>query len=225
MQAMNNRLRRLIIRLCLFLPVFKQIKKRRQAELALSQRKEQIAVVLMGYTGSGKSRFARLLCQQIHAFWQNSELTSYKLFGRPHLTDQTEIHKTFQVMENELASAIHSGKSVVRDYVHNRRSQRQGVYKLVSENGNCPVLIVWIKTPESIAIRRRLSRQETPYQQRQTTTLTAKQEARTLVEEFNQDLEEPDKSEDLVVIDGLLPFKKQYKKFLNAYISLVAKRG
>ena len=217
-----NHLKRLVIWLCPFSPWAQRIKSHRRAEQALYHQKSQLVVILMGYTGSGKSRFARLLSQRIRALWQNSELTSEKLFGQPYLTDPVKIHETFKYMEHELADAVHGGQSVIRDYTHNKLSQRQGVYRLVAESGDCTVVLVWIKTPKHVAIDRRLTRKETPYQQRglSNDAVAVEKEAKNLVDEFNRDLQKPGKHEPLIVIDGQLPFEKQYSKFLDAYIRL-----
>jgi len=99
------------------------------------------------------------------------------------------------------------GDDVVYDAHHNKRSIREELEELATRCGAIPV-VVWIKTPHSVALHRGQTREATQDQRQ-----LSEEKMRESMTRHAASMDEPSLSENAIEISGELPFEKQYAIF------------
>lgn len=176
--------------------------------------------MLLGYPGSGKTYFSERLAKEIGAVRINADALRVVAFGT--IEAAKEFDKStrllnsivFNALDYAAAQVLKSGNSILCDYQHNAKAGRDKTAKVAIDNAAIPV-VVWVKTPKEIAIQRGSERDESLDQRKHPA-----EKMTHLVNKFAKAMEVPGDDENVVVIDGTLPFEKQYESFRRQLNSL-----
>lgn len=174
--------------------------------------KKPLLVLFLGYPGSGKSFFARQLAEQIQAVRLNGDAMRIALFKTVEAIeaypDKKRLNEqTFDAIDYTVAQILKAGHDVVYDAHHNKRSIRQEQERIAHEYGAYPI-VVWIKTPQEIALKRGQTR-KADSDSRQNT----EEKMRASMQRHMENFDEPSDAEKVITIDGTIPFDEQYKSF------------
>ena len=102
---------------------------------------------------------------------------------------------------------LNNGISVVYDANNNSIQERADTLGVL-ENDNIFPVVVWVSVAKEIAVERVMSRRETNVQRK-----LSEEDARAYIDKIDNDIEAPDKSENIIRIDGTIPFEQQYESF------------
>lgn len=178
--------------------------------------KKPLLIMFIGFPGSGKTYFATHLSTKLKAVTLNSDALRVAMFGslerieEIRQSDQSRLYAdVFNAMDYAARKALEAGHSVVYDAQQTKRVNRQGLEKLAHDVGATPVL-VWMKTDPKVAIQRGVTREA-----RADSHQYAPDKMNMLVERFARVTDMPVESENLIVIDGELPFDKQCDIFMS----------
>ena len=169
---------------------------------------QQLLVMMLGTMGSGKSAFARQLAVKTAAKRVNADIIRRELFKtyeewiKPANKDQV-----FKVFNQEVRQLLQAGHSVIRDYQHDKRQDRDETRQMADEFGALPIM-VWLKIPAEVAVKRALDRIESPDSIKFDEAFT-----KDAVKRHLERLEPPEPGELCLEIDSLWPFEKQYQAF------------
>ena len=121
---------------------------------------QQLVVILLGWPGSGKSTFSRLLCDRTGAARVNGDLAKAELFGSLIAAHdesdglRPERHRqAYALVERQAEEYLAAGRHLVRDYNHDLRAARDRSRAHARRHGALPV-VAWIWTPPGIAAER-----------------------------------------------------------------------
>lgn len=186
----------------------------------MSHFSKPILVTFLGVPGSGKSFFSRNAAEKMKAVRLNSDAMRLSIFGSRENTkriyesgDRKTLNSyVFGAMDYAMAEILHRGVDVFYDANSNTRSDRTSVKRIADQYGATAIL-VWVKTPREVAVRRGQDRDEAPDSPKKTEA-----EMHNVIDRMTANIEEPDTSENHVVIDGTAPFDEQYKIF-EEYVS------
>ena len=157
---------------------------------------------------AGKSSFSRQLAAKIGAQRINADIIRRELFKTyEEWTKPANKERVFEVLNQHVRQALKAGRSVIRDYQHDYRQEREEVRQMANEFGALPV-IVWIKIPAEVAIERAIARPDSP-----DSIKFEEAFVRDAVKRHLERLEPPTAGEPYVEIDGCWPFERQYKAF------------
>lgn len=184
----------------------------------------QSLIMFLGVPGSGKSYFARQAAENMNAVRLNGDSMRLAIFGSRERIKQAYESKDRQTVNTYVFNAIDyatdqvllRGHDVVYDAHHNKRSDRASLETLASKYGALPVL-VWVKTPHDIALIRGQEREEQQDQRKKTEA-----EMHEVIERHLANTDEPDPSELVITLDGLLPFDKQFLEFQSQMEKIIA---
>ena len=116
---------------------------------------------------------------------------------------------TFGAMDYATEKILQAGCSVVYDRNANRLLDRKKDHELALKHG-ATTIVVRIKVPYEVALRRVQEREETHDQSR-----ISADTAEKVLERFMNEIEEPTADENVVEISGEAAFQDQYKEFLR----------
>ncbi len=176
----------------------------------------------LGSPGSGKSYFARNLAKKIKAVRFNGDSMRIALYGSveeiERQTDMQSVNrKTFGALDYAVEQVLAAGHSVVYDAHHNKRSMRSALEKLAKKHGATPI-VVWIKTPHEVAIKRGQQRSSTIDQR-----CLSEEKMKENTERHMANFDEPVRDELVITIDGTVPFEKQFESYNAQIVSLLGK--
>ena len=178
--------------------------------------------LMLEFPGSGKSYFAERLAREMSALHLNSDAMRLAIFGSRDETDRI-YHSdyrpvlntyTFGAMNCATKSALNNGISVVYDANNNSIRERADTLGVL-ENDNIFPVVVWVSVAKEIAVERVMSRRETNVQRK-----LSEEDARTYIDKIDNDIEAPDESENIIRIDGAIPFEQQYESFKKQLMHL-----
>lgn len=109
----------------------------------------------------------------------------------------------FHAIDYAAEQILRSGQSVIYDANSNKRSIRLDKEKMARRCNAIPI-VVWVQTPKDIAMRRSQDREATVDQHRFT-----EEKAREVVERHIANTDEPNEDENVIIIDGTLPYTEQ----------------
>ena len=124
-------------------------------------------------------------------------------------------NQTFSAIDYATAQILLAGISVVYDAHHNKRSIRVDMEAIAAKYNALPI-VVWIKTPRDVAIERGLTREAAPDSRKMTPERMQEVMAR-----HTDNFDEPLAGENVVVIDGTIPFTEQYAAFNEQLATIV----
>lgn len=183
---------------------------------------QPLLVMFLGSPGSGKSYFARRLAEKIQAVRLNGDSMRMALYGSVEGIaqqvdrDRDQLNKqTFGAIDYAVAQILAAGHSVVYDAHHNKRSIRAGLEMLAGDYAAVPI-VVWVKTPYAVALKRGLEREATADQRR-----LSEEKMKETMERHMANFDEPVAGEKVITIDGLLGFEEQFASYEQQLMSIL----
>lgn len=188
-----------------------------------------LLIQLYGFPGSGKTYFARQLCEHIQAAHVQGDRIRYELFENPRY-DKQENDVITQLMDYMTGEFLSAGISVVYDTNAMRASHRHALREM-ARKAHAQPLLVWLQIDAESSYSRTLQRDR-----RRSDDKYAAQMDRGTFENTVGHMQNPQNSEDYVVISGKHVFKTQYSAVMkrmhelnlissNEVVSQVAKPG
>lgn len=183
-----------------------------------------ILLMFIGGPGAGKSHFSRAAAGELNAVRLNSDAMRLSIFGSRQ--EQERIYATgdravlngyvFGALNYVTEQLLASGIDVVYDANHNKRSDRTELEALAAKYG-AKAILVWIKTPPEVALKRGQTREES-HESRKFT----EEKMREVMERMKANTDEPQDDELVIVIDGQTPFEDQFASFKQQMEALEA---
>ncbi len=174
----------------------------------------------LGHPGSGKTYFTTRLAEKLGATRLNADALRMHMFGSHDKAREFDVETgllgqvIFEALDYATVQVLKSGTSVIYDVQQNQRAIRDKTSRLGSDNGAIPV-ILWVKTPVDVALQRGQDRDHTPDQQKHDYETMKAQ-----IEKHMKMIEPPTEDENLIVIDGTVPFEEQYESFRDQLLRL-----
>ena len=173
-----------------------------------SHTERQLLVMMLGVPGAGKSYFARNLAEQLDMTRVTADEVRTRLYGSIEAAHTPERKlDVFRIVNQEMEQSLRSGESVVRDNQNNHRRDRDMCRKLAQEVG-AHAIIVWVQTPQALAIQRCGERSAAVDQIQWDETEATRHYNNSL-----QAIERPTPDEACIQIDGTADFEEQFKVF------------
>lgn len=178
-----------------------------------------LLISMVGHAGSGKSYFARELARRRGFVRINSDSLRSAIFGSAQEVQEQPKHirveGIFKGLDYIAEQILLSGKSVIYDSNNNRLMTRKQK-RLIAKKCDATSIIVWVKTSKELAVRRVQERDALVDQLK----LNKKQSAE-VIERHISNLDEPDQTENLIIVDGTESFNKQLSAFSNQLRTLL----
>jgi predicted kinase len=149
--------------------------------------------VTMGTPGSGKSYFAERFCKEYGLVHLRSDEIRKLVFPKPTFTKE-ENYKLFSLIDLLVRKLLSHGVGVVYDSNFSLKISRLRLLKM-AKSYKAKFVILWLKTPLDVAIKRAKSRSFHP--------ISAK-----VVKLMDKEIELP-KNEPAIEINGTKPYKAQ----------------
>ncbi len=158
--------------------------------------------LLFGFPGSGKTFFARQICEELQAAHVQGDRVRYELFERPRY-DKQENQIISQLMKYMTEEFLKAGVSVVYDVNAMRTSQRKALRELAFKN-KAQTVLVWFQMDIDSAYERVSKRDKRKTDDRFTANLDRRQ-----FDSIIRGMQNPDTSESYMVISGKRTFHTQ----------------
>jgi len=180
------------------------------AKLQLSR---PVLILLYGFPGSGKTYFARQLCEEINAAHVHDDRIRHELFEQPRF-DRQENEIVTHMMEYMTEEFLSAGVSVVFDTNVVRLAQRRMLRDLARKLKAQPALI-WVQIDLESAFTRVVQHDRRKADDKYSVPID-----RTTFESLIGLMQNPSSTEDYIVVSGKHAFKTQWhmvsKKFYDA---------
>lgn len=188
-----------------------------------------LLIQLYGFPGSGKTYFARQLCEHLQAAHLQGDRIRYELFEQPRY-DKQENEVVTQLMDYMAEEFLNAGLSVVYDTNAMRASQRHNLREM-ARKAHAQPLLIWLQIdPDSAYLR------TTQRDRRRSDDKYAAPLDHGAFENISGAMQNPQNTEDYIVISGKHVFKTQYSAVMkrmhelnligsNEVVSQVAKPG
>lgn len=167
-----------------------------------------LLILLYGMPGSGKTFFARQLCEQIAAAHVQGDRIRDELFENPTYSKE-ENHIVASLMAYMTSEFLQAGISVVFDTNASRLSQRRALRNLAAKAGAHPVLL-WMQIDPDSAFRRAAKRDRRKQDDRYSQEMQPAPFRDTLAS-----MQNPDLTEKFVVLSGKHVFNTQKNAVLR----------
>lgn len=190
----------------------------------MSYFRQPVLLMFLGSPGSGKSYFARQAAEKMNAVRFNGDSMRLSIFEsldaikKVYESDsrQTVNSYVFNAIDYATTQVLARGLDVVYDAHHNKRSDRTGLEKIAVEYNAVPVL-VWVKTPYEIALKR-IQTRAPQIDQRQ----MDEEHAKEVMVRHQKFTDEPDANEKVIILDGQVPFQEQFVEFEASMAEILA---
>lgn len=167
-----------------------------------------LLIQLYGFPGSGKTYFARQLCEHIQAAHIQGDRIRYELFENPRY-DRQENEVISQLMDYMAEEFLNAGISVVYDTNAMRFSQRHQLRDM-ARKAHAQSLLIWLQVdPESSFMR------TTQRDRRRSDDKYAAPLDRSTFDSIAGHMQNPQTTEDYIVISGKHVFKSQYSAVMK----------
>lgn len=165
-------------------------------------------IQLYGFPGSGKTYFARQLCDHLQAAHVQGDRIRFELFENPRY-DKQENDVIAQLMDYMTEEFLNAGISVVYDTNAMRLSQRHNLREM-ARKAHAQPLLIWLQVdPESAYAR------TTQRDRRRSDDKYAAPMDRATFDSIAGYMQNPQNTEDYVVISGKHVFKTQYSAVMK----------
>jgi len=149
--------------------------------------------LLMGLPGAGKTTLARILQKLTKSARLSSD--DYRVIIYPEPTfSQKEHDDLYALIDHSAEHLLQAGHDVIYDANLNRLVHRQQKYELAKKY-DAKVILWWVKTPQELARKRRISDQDE-------VLLPEGESSERMFDRIAKILEEPNKNEGHIVVDG-----------------------
>lgn len=178
--------------------------------------KDRYVFVLLGFLGSGKSYVSRWLSPHTQAVYLRVDDLRLAMFGkdRPELYTYHNKSLVNNASRYAMVQILKSGQAnVVLDGNHNSRRLRREIATEVAEHG-ATAIVVWVRTPLALSKSRTEVRKVTEGHELFDPDI---------VEKMAKRLEEPERDELVIVIDGQVSAAEQQKSFEEQFAAIKAK--
>ena len=170
--------------------------------------------MMMGHSGSGKSYFVRQLVEKMPLVRLNGDTLRIEMYGSVEELDRYKSldptlsrEKIFNALDYMTKQILSAGYSVVYEANNNKRSIREDKERLAVQYNAIPI-VVWVQTSAEEAVRRVQVREVAPDARR-----FDDGKAREVVDRHIANTDEPGDDENVIKIDGTIPFEEQYESF------------
>lgn len=158
--------------------------------------------LLYGFPGSGKTYFARQLCEELQAAHIQSDRIRGELFEKPRF-DKQENRVVTQLMQYMTEEFLAAGVSVVFDVNALRLAQRRALRDLARKCKAEPIL-VWFQVDPETAFARNAKRDR-----RKADDKYAAPMPRKAFDAFVSGMQNPSQAEDYIVVSGKHTYQTQ----------------
>ncbi|HSH55713.1 MAG TPA: ATP-binding protein [Candidatus Limnocylindrales bacterium] len=163
---------------------------------------------LYGFPGSGKTYFARQLCEHIQAAHIQGDRIRFELFEKPRY-DKAENTVVTQLMDYMAQEFLNAGISVVYDTNAHRYAQRHALREMARKSHAQP-LLVWMQVDaESSYVR------TTQRDRRRNDDKYAAPIDRATFDAIVGQMQNPQNTEDYLVLSGKHVFKTQFSAVMK----------
>ena len=159
-------------------------------------------ILLYGFPGSGKTFFARQLCDELHAAHVQSDRIRDELFEEPRY-DKQENEIVSHLMEYMAEEFLSAGVSVVYDMNASRFGHRRHLREL-ARKAKAQTLLVWLQIDIESSFTRAMKRDR-----RRTDDKYAMPLDRTTFDSLVANMQNPNNTEDFTVISGKHNYQTQ----------------
>jgi hypothetical protein len=167
-----------------------------------------VFIMLYGYPGSGKTYFSRQLTDNFQVAHVQSDRIRHELFEEPRY-DKQENSIVTHLMDYMTEEFLNAGISVIYDVNAIRYAQRR-VLKEMARRAGAESLLVWVQIDVESSFTRVARRDRRRSDDRYAMTLD-----RTTFDSLINNMQNPQRDENNVVISGKHPFKAQLSGFMK----------
>lgn len=112
-------------------------------------------IMMCGISGSGKSRLAQLIHDEVGLKVVSSDEVRAEVLG--DVNDQTQNGKVFEIVHQRVLDELNAGRACVYDATNLNRKQRVAFYKKVPKE--IPIFLYLVATPVDVCIERDAKRE------------------------------------------------------------------
>lgn len=167
-----------------------------------------LLIQLYGFPGSGKTYFARQLCEHLQAAHVQGDRIRYELFENPRY-DKQENDVIAQLMDYMTEEFLSAGISVVYDTNAMRLTTRHNLRE-TARKAHAQPLLIWLQVDADSAYQRTTQRDR-----RRSDDKYAAPMDRGTFESVVGHMQNPQNTEDYIVISGKHVFKTQYSAVMK----------
>lgn len=167
-----------------------------------------LLILLYGFPGSGKTYFARQLCEQLQAAHVQGDRIRAELFEEPR-HDKEENSVVGQLMDYMAEEFLSAGLSVVYDANAMRYAQRHALREMARRNKAQP-LLVWFQIDPETAYLRAAKRDRRKIDDKYATPMD-----QNTFESLASGMQNPRNVEDYMVISGKHVFPTQFSAMVK----------
>lgn len=175
---------------------------------------QPLVITFLGSIGVGKSFFARQLASKTNTIRLNADAVRMSMFGSREGIERQNGHgqevnrQIFGVYDYVVKEILATKQSVILDVAQFNQLERRKELSRIAKEAGAKVILVWIETPRDIASYRVQNRDELHDQRR-----VSAERARDIFEHHDKNFSEPIEGESVIKINGMVPFKEQYRQF------------
>lgn len=159
-------------------------------------------IMLYGYPGSGKTFFARQLCDDIKAAHVQADRIRYELFEQPRF-DRQENEVIRHIMNYMTEEFLDAGISVVYDMNAMRFSERR-ILRDMARKSKAHPLLIWLQIDKESAFQRVVKRDRRKSDDKYAMPLDT-----NTFDAITRNMQNPNNTEDYTVISGKHTFHTQ----------------
>lgn len=167
-----------------------------------------LLVLLYGFPGSGKSFFARQLCEQLVSVHVQGDRIRSELFENPTYA-KDENHVVSSLMNYMTGEFLNAGVSVVYDTNAMRAVQRRALRNMATKAG-AETVLVWLQIDQETAFARAARRDHRKLDDKYSRNLD-----RATFDQLSSGMQNPDATERYQVVSGKHVFNTQKSAILR----------
>lgn len=157
----------------------------------------------LGFPGSGKTYLAEHLSSELDLFHINADKVRHTIFQTPTFSKE-ETDSVIRIMNILTEDMLKKGISVMYDKNMNFKHERKALQK-IAKKCSAQYWLVWVQTTVPVAENRLAKRSSAKIK-----NLLYPPLAVEILHKLKDQIEKPTRTEPVVVVDGHVPFAKQY---------------